>query len=168
MHHLRTVLKTSTVINFHIVIPLQITNRKMKYEETKNKLEEYRQKKLKEEAQSSRRQFIWDIVTLQPVRRNLLRNKKDNENEEKQENKPPEDDDEEIKDRTWTRIDYAILFVKFLVWACIQVCGKREIKLSNFSLKFSSVQMIFVQIEFGSVFFIVSCILFMTSNLGKR
>lgn len=29
-------------------------------------------------------------------------------------------------------------------------------------------QMIFVQIEFGSVFFIVSCILFMTSNLGKR
>ena len=96
----------------------------MKFEETKNKLEEYRKKKLKEEAQSSRRQFIWDIVTLQPVRRNLLRNRKSNENEETHENKPSEDDDEEIKDRTWTRIDYAIFLVKFLVWACLQVWKK--------------------------------------------
>ena len=137
MHYLRTVLKTSTVINFHIVIPLQITNRKMKFEETKNKLEEYRQNKLKEEAQSSRKQFIWDIVTLQPVRRNLLRNKKNNANEDKHENKPPEDDDEEIKDRTWTRIDYAILFVKFLVWACIQVCGKKSKNCPTLSFKFN-------------------------------
>jgi len=122
----------------------------MKFEETKNKLEEYRKKKLEEEIQSSRRQLIWDLVTLQPVRRNLTRNKKADESEEKDENKPPEDqeDDEETKDRTWSRIDYAIFFVKFLVWACIQ--------------------MIFVKIEFGAVFFIVSCILFMTSNLGKR
>ena len=28
--------------------------------------------------------------------------------------------------------------------------------------------MIFVKIEFGSVFFLVSCIVFMSSNLGKR
>ena len=29
-------------------------------------------------------------------------------------------------------------------------------------------QVIFIKIEFGSVFFLVSGILFMTSNLGKR
>ena len=99
----------------------------MKFEETKNKLDEYRKKKLEEETQSSRRQLIWDIVTLQPVRRNLTRNKNADESEEKDENKPPEDqeDDEETKDRTWSRIDYAIFFVKFLVWACIQVCIKK-------------------------------------------
>ena len=107
----------------------------MKFEETKNKLEEFRKKKQKEEAQSSRRQFIWDIVTLQPVRRNLLRNRENNENEETHANKPPEDDDEEIKDRTWTRIDYAIFFVKVLVWACIQVCVEKE-KISFYFFKF--------------------------------
>ena len=140
----------------------------MKYEETKNKLEEYRQKKAKEEAQSSRRQFIWDIVTLQPIRRNLSRNKTNEENRDKHGNKPPNDDaidDEEIKDRTWTRIDYAIFFVKLLVWACIQVLFPPMMKSIVSS---TTLQMIFVKIEFGSVFFIVSCILFMTSNLGKR
>merc|ERR1719340_57224 len=48
----------------------------------------------------------------------------------------------------WTRLDWAIILVKCLVWVCIQV--------------------IFIKIEFGAVFFLVSAILLMTSNLGKR
>ena len=86
----------------------------MKFEETKNRLEEYRKKKIEEEAQSSRRQYLWDIVTLQPIRRNLSKNKNNDQDQEEKEI-------EEIKDRSWTRIDWAIFFVKFLVWACIQV-----------------------------------------------
>ena len=86
----------------------------MKFEETKNRLEEYRKKKIEEEAQSSRRQYLWDIVTLQPIRRNLSKNRNNDQDQEEKEI-------EEIKDRSWTRIDWAIFFVKFLVWACIQV-----------------------------------------------
>ena len=86
----------------------------MKFEETKNRLEEYRKKKIEEEAQSSRRQYLWDIVTLQPIRRNLSKNENNDQDQEEKEI-------EEIKDRSWTRIDWAIFFVKFLVWACIQV-----------------------------------------------
>ena len=133
-HHLWTVLKTTSVITNNNVIPFADPDKTMKFEETKNKLEEYRKKKIEEEAQSSRRQFIWDIVTLQPVRRNLTRTKKADESEGKDENKPPEDkqDDEEIKDRSWTRIDYAIFLVKFLVWACIQVGVKMRRKLKTY------------------------------------
>ena len=122
----------------------------MKFEETKDKLEKYRKKKLQEEAQNNRRQYLWDIVTLQPLRRNLgssnVEQVPDSDlNEDCDENI---EDDDNSKQRRWTKIDWAILFVKILVWA--------------------SMQMIFVKIEFGSVFFLVSCILLMTSNLGKR
>ena len=121
----------------------------MKFEETKDKLEKYRKKKLQEEAQSNRRQYLWDIVTLQPLRRNLGRNVEQVPVIEEDHDESNEDADEDnSKDRRWTKIDWAILFVKVLVWA--------------------SMQMIFVKIEFGSVFFLVSCILLMTSNLGKR
>lgn len=123
----------------------------MKFEETKDKLEKYRKKKLQEEAQNNRRQYLWDIVTLRPLRRNIgsrVEQVPDNDHNIEGNDEIVEEDDDNSKERRWTKIDWAILFVKILVWA--------------------SMQMIFVKIEFGSVFFLVSCILLMTSNLGKR
>ena len=122
----------------------------MKFEETKDKLEKYRKKKLQEEAQKDRRQYLWDIVTLQPLRRNLSNNVVEPvaESENDDEHNDDSENDDNSKERRWTRIDWAIFCVKVLVWA--------------------SMQMIFVKIEFGSVFFLVSCILLMTSNLGRR
>ena len=144
-------LSSSPVVICDPVIEIK-TDFRMTVDKTRDKLEEYRRKKLQAESQENRKQFLWDLVTLQPVRRRFVGNNRSeatvDDSGDKTDNDEPDTEDSEEEIRPWTSIDWAICFVKFLVWMCLQV--------------------IFVKIEFGSVFFLVSCILFMTSNLGKR
>ena len=91
---------------------------------TRDKLEEYRRRKQLEEARDTRRQFLWDVVTLQPVRRRLARpdaDAADGDGDGGEDSEGVEEEESE-KDRQWTKIDWAILLVKLLVWICMQVC----------------------------------------------
>ena len=97
---------------------------------TRDKLEEYRRRKQLEEARDTRRQFLWDVVTLQPVRRRLARpdadaadgDAADGDGDQGGEGSEGVEEEESEKDRQWTKIDWAILLVKLLVWICMQVC----------------------------------------------
>ena len=96
---------------------------------TRDKLEEYRRRKQLEEARDTRRQFLWDVVTLQPVRRRLARHDADAadgdgdvDGDQGGEGSEGVEEEESEKDRQWTKIDWAILLVKLLVWICMQVC----------------------------------------------
>ena len=96
---------------------------------TRDKLEEYRRRKQLEEARDTRRQFLWDVVTLQPVRRRLARPDADAADGDVDgdggsgdgEDSDGVEEEESEKDRQWTKIDWAILLVKLLVWICMQV-----------------------------------------------
>ena len=97
---------------------------------TRDKLEEYRRRKQLEEARDTRRQFLWDVVTLQPVRRRLARPDTDaadgdgdqgGDGDQRAEDSEGVEEEESEKDRQWTKIDCAILLVKLLVWICMQV-----------------------------------------------
>jgi len=122
--------------------------------DTKAKLEAYRKRKKADEEKEAKKKAVWNALTLQPLRQRLTANN----NEEKEdgsleqenlENDTSEDleiDDE--SDEEWKPIDWAILVVKFMVWLCLQV--------------------VFVKIEFGAVFFLFTGVFLMLTNMSKR
>ena len=128
---------------------------------TSERLQQYRQRKEEQQVKEARKELFWNTITLQPLRRRIV---PDNHLGE---NSPGQEDGEEPEVKTpRTKLDWAIIFIKFLVWVCMQVT---ETFLPGLKiLNFVSIQVIFVKIEFGAVFFLLSCILLMTSNLGKR
>ena len=129
---------------------------------TSDKLEQYRRNKQVEEAKEARKELFWNTITLQPLRRRIA---PDLRAETEQSSKEEEEETECSETLPWTRLDWAIIFIKFLVWVCMQVRGL----LTHWpSFTLSHHQVIFIKIEFGAVFFLVSAILLMTSNLGKR
>jgi len=122
--------------------------------DTKAKLEEYRRRKQVEEAKQAKKEAFWSVLTLQPLRQRLARSSNQDQddliNVVDEHNEPTLDgdvqpDDEKVE---WSSIDWAIFAVKFLVWVCLQV--------------------VFVKIEFGAVFFLFTCIFLMLKNMGKR
>ena len=80
---------------------------------TSDKLDEYRRKKQEEEAKEARKELFWNTITLQPLRRRVVGA------ETEQSSKEEEEEEEETK--PWTRLDWAIILIKFLVWVCMQV-----------------------------------------------
>jgi len=121
--------------------------------DTKSKLEEYRRRKQTEEGREAKKSAIWNALTLQPLRQRLTAS---NSNEEVQKVSDSTDVSEEAElispeeeaKVEWTAIDWAIVAIKVLVWVCLQV--------------------VFVKIEFGAVFFLFTCIFLMLTNMGKR
>ena len=94
----------------------------MKQNDTRQKLEQYRRNKQNEEAANTRRQLFWDIITLSFLNKyfsDTTSNLKDNKKNE--DTNDAVDNVEEPTDEKWTNIDWLILLVKILVWACIQV-----------------------------------------------
>ena len=91
----------------------------MSFSDTKDKLEQYRKKKLKEESYNNRKEVLWNLITFQSLRRRNL-----NEQEQsivKSDETSCDANAEECENKSRTNIDWAILFVKLLVWVCLQV-----------------------------------------------
>eukprot|EP00090_Calanus_glacialis_P034981 TRINITY_DN5958_c0_g1_i1.p1 TRINITY_DN5958_c0_g1~~TRINITY_DN5958_c0_g1_i1.p1 ORF type:complete len:165 (-),score=39.41 TRINITY_DN5958_c0_g1_i1:66-560(-) len=120
--------------------------------DTKAKLEEYRKRKQAEEGRDAKKNAIWSALTLQPLRQRFTRSvsrpgiQDISDNEENSEDVDGVTPEDEIVE--WTRIDWGILAVKILVWVCLQV--------------------VFVKIEFGAVFFLFTGIFLMLTNMGKK
>jgi len=115
--------------------------------DTKSKLEEYRKRKETEAEREVRKNAVWNALTLQPLRQRLITR---NDNVELKEANEDNNNDtfEEVENEEWTSIDWAIIAVKCLVWVCLQV--------------------VFIKIEFGAVFFLFTGIFLMLTNMGKR
>merc|ERR1719153_897625 len=79
------------------------------------------------------------------TRNNNLQHKEATEDSSEHNNDTLEEADDSVE---WTTIDWAIIGVKCLVWLCLQV--------------------VFVKIEFGAVFFLFTGIFLMLTNMGKR
>eukprot|EP00092_Neocalanus_flemingeri_P038308 GFUD01041703.1.p1 GENE.GFUD01041703.1~~GFUD01041703.1.p1 ORF type:complete len:168 (+),score=40.38 GFUD01041703.1:82-585(+) len=123
--------------------------------DTKSKLEEYRKRKQAEENKEANKNAVWSALTLQPLRRRLTTriNNQENQDPTEVENNLEVSDDAEIvqaEEETveWTAIDWGILAVKFLVWICLQV--------------------VFVKIEFGAIFFLFTGVFLMLTNMGRK
>ena len=129
---------------------------------TSDKLDQYRRNRREEEAKEARKELFWNTITLQPLRRRMV---PDLRPETDPSSKEEEEEAECSETPPWTRLDWAIILIKCLVWVCIQV---RVLLALCQSFTQSRLQVIFIKIEFGAVFFLVSAILLMTSNLGKR
>ena len=74
-----------------------------------------------EEAKEARKELFWNTITLQPLRRRVVPDRSaDTEQTSKEEEE--EEDSEGRETQPWTRLDWAIILIKFLVWVCMQVC----------------------------------------------
>lgn len=118
--------------------------------DTKAKLQEYRKRKQIEEDREARKNALWNYLTLNPIRKRLNTNTSftNNVTAESKETLEECESEKENIDQIWSTLDWVILTVKLSVWICLQV--------------------VFIKIEFGAVFFLFSCIFLMLSNLGKR
>ena len=86
---------------------------------TSDKLDQYRRNKQVEEAKEARKELFWSTITLQPLRR---RGVPDLRPETEQSSKEEEEEETESSEtQPWTRLDWAIFLIKFLVWVCMQV-----------------------------------------------
>lgn len=118
--------------------------------DTKAKLQEYRKRKQIEEDREARKNALWNYLTLNPIRKRFNTNTSftNNVTAESKETLEECESEKENIDQIWSTLDWVILTVKLSVWICLQV--------------------VFIKIEFGAVFFLFSCIFLMLSNLGKR
>lgn len=124
--------------------------------EVNAKLEAYRTKKKTEHQAEQRRSRIWEILTFQfLVRSNSKPVTKSQQTDHDVNIADLEvisddiktiDEEEEDTAKPWTLIDFAIVFVKILMWGVGQ-WG-------------------FVKVGFGAVYFTTSCFAFMWLNLG--
>ena len=85
---------------------------------TTDKLEQYRKNKQVEEAKEARKELFWSTITLQPLRRRVV---PDISADTGTEQSSREEEEEEEETKPWTGLDWAIILIKFLVWACMQV-----------------------------------------------
>ena len=86
---------------------------------TSDKLEQYRRNKQVEEAKEARKELFWNTITLQPLRRRIV---PDFRAETEQSSKEEEEEETECSETPpWTRLDWAIILIKLLVWICMQV-----------------------------------------------
>lgn len=102
------------------------------------KLAEYRAKKQAEAETQERKNKIWDAVTLK-----FLRSSGSNENQT-----GSQDNDAGPETEAWTKVDYAILSVKILMWLVGQI--------------------IFVKLGFGAVYFTTSAFAIIWLSLGNE
>jgi len=119
--------------------------------DTKAKLEEYRKRKQAEEGRKAKKNAIWSALTLQPLRQRFTRSDSRPESQDIYDNNEHSEEVDvapEVENVEWTSLDWGILTVKVLVWVCLQV--------------------VFVKIEFGAVFFLFTGIFLMLTNMGKR
>ncbi len=100
------------------------------------KLADYRAKKKAEQEALERKSKLWDLITFKSWR-NEAAGVKNEENGEPV-----------VEELPWTRLDYAILCVKLVMWVVGQV--------------------LFVKLEFGAVYFATSVFAFIWLNLGQR
>ena len=112
--------------------------------DTAKRLEEFRRRKAAEEAGEKRWAAVWEALTLSSVRQRLAANLVQRE----EVNDNTVDGEEETAVAEWTALDWTILITKLLVWLCLQV--------------------IFVKIEFGSVFLLCSAVFLLARGLGRR
>ena len=119
--------------------------------ETAARLAEYRRKKQEAETQAKRKEAFWNALTFAPFRRRLAASLAVAPEEKESnviEGGEGEQDLEEEKEVIWTKLDWVILAVKVLVYASLQV--------------------LFIKLEFGAVFFLASGVLFMWQSLENR
>ena len=119
--------------------------------EVNAKLEAYRTKKKAEHEAEQRRSRIWEILTFQFLVRRSNKPEVKSQTSDHNVNADSEVSDdktiiEEDTAKPWTLIDFAIVFVKILMWFVGQ-WG-------------------FVKLGFGAVYFTTSCFAFMWLNLG--
>ena len=119
--------------------------------DTAARLAEYRRKKQEAETQAKRKEALWNALTFAPLRRRLattLAVAPEEEESNVVEGGEEEQDLEEEKEVFWTKLDWVILAVKVLVYVSLQV--------------------LFIKLEFGAVFFLASGVLFMWQSLENR
>ncbi len=126
------------------------------------RLQEYRDKKLREKRSEEQKQRLWDIVTLAGIRNRWVaapipRGRDGSTPEENEEEADDGDYDEDVEEEEeeeqqsicpQTPLDAAILLVKVLIW------------LNLFYLA--------VYVEFGAIFVLTSGFAFIWLNLGRR
>ena len=96
---------------------------------TADRLAEYRAAKAAKAEQERNKERLWDVVTLGGFRRRIGRALEGRRQQPQQEHQ--QEDVEELEPEPWTRLDYAILAVKLLLWACCYA--------------------VFIKLEFGAV-----------------
>ena len=101
------------------------------------KLAEYRAKKNSEQKVQDQKKKVWNLLTLQFLRSS---NADDLENQEQVQ--------EQEQYQPWSRIDYAILAVKLVMWSVGQV--------------------IFIKLGFGAVYLATSAFALIWLSLGKE
>ena len=118
--------------------------------DTAARLAEYRRKKQEAETQAKRKEALWNVLTFAPLRRRLAATLAvaPEEQESIVVEGDGEQDLEEEKEVIWTKLDWVILAVKVLVYVSLQV--------------------LFIKLEFGAVFFLASGVLFMWQSLENR
>ena len=87
---------------------------------TSDKLDQYRRNKQVEEAKEARKELFWNTITLQPLRRRVVPDLRV-ETEQSSKDEQEEEETECSETQPWTRLDWAIFLLKFLVWVCMQV-----------------------------------------------
>lgn len=98
------------------------------------KLAEYRARKKAEQDAQVRKDRAWNLLTFRFLRGNV--------------SDPSDEDEEFTNNQPWTKVDYAILVVKLLMWVVGQV--------------------VFVKIGFGAVYFATSAFAFIWLSLGRE
>ena len=89
---------------------------------TSDKLDQYRRNRREEEAKEARKELFWNTITLQPLRRRVVPDlRPETEQSSKGEGAEEEEESECSETQPWTRLDWTIILIKFLVWVCMQV-----------------------------------------------
>ena len=136
--------------------------------DTAARLAEYRRKREKAEAQAKRSEQVWNALTFAPFRRRLAASLVVSQEEQVQEDElghegeKEEGDEMHVEEAGWTTLDWVILTVKVL--NVYSILGQINLQV----LAYTSLQALFIKLEFGAVFFLASGVLFMWHSLENR
>jgi hypothetical protein len=112
------------------------------------RLAEYRLRRREEEQTAARSEAVWSTLTLQPLRRRLAARLEVAPEDHRDEAEGEEMGEEEEEPVPWSRLDWAILAMKLLIYGCLQI--------------------LFIKLEFGAVFFLGSGVVALWWSLEDR
>lgn len=99
---------------------------------TSERLQQYRQRKQEEQQREARKELFWNTITLQSLRRRPVPQEEEVSRDEEGKQEVGEEEEESEK-KPWSKLDWAIISIKFLVWVCMQVSYTSPSALSQFS-----------------------------------
>ena len=100
---------------------------------TSERLQQYRQRKQEEQQREARKELFWNTITLQSLRRRPVPQEEEVTRDKEGEQEVGEEEEEESEKKPWSKLDWAIISIKFLVWVCMQVSHASPSALSQFS-----------------------------------